>query len=313
MSFPENTPMHFGLHWPCADQLFGGYYAMEMHPPQLQIAQTWLQLWKINLSYKSYGLLLIWPTGFHWGSEFDTWRPWCFRNPAKKFTTSGGDCFLSQNLSINLFLKFCRISKNSRPCITEQNGCFRTIQAVSFWGVAAPQKKHLPNSTQKSSPETETQITLVQVPNEARPRVPLLILWWPSPLYGLTNNLFQLGFSYHHTRLPLAPYASFIFESPCWWTFCKSQSSTLGEKKLGLDTVYAAIPSWKHQSDSYALRTCVLMFWTPPPPARKEMCTVSKKRIQLRVAWSRKKKRSFFFLRCADIKEEHNESTTGRG
>ena len=46
---------------------------MEMHPPHLQIAQTWLQLWKINPSYKSYGLLLIWSTGFHWGSEFDTW------------------------------------------------------------------------------------------------------------------------------------------------------------------------------------------------------------------------------------------------
>lgn len=152
MSFPENTPMHFGLHWPCADQLFGGYYAMEMHPPQLQIAQTLLQLWKKNLSYKSYGLLLIWPTGFHWGSEFDTWRPWCFRNPAKKFTTSGGDCF---------------IPKPEHQFVFENFAGYQKFKAMNYWtewllqniGGCCPPKKHLPNSTQKSSPET--QITLV--------------------------------------------------------------------------------------------------------------------------------------------------------
>lgn len=41
---------------------------------------------------------------------------------------------LSQNPSINLFLKILQDIKNSRPWITEQNGCFRTL------GVAAPQK-----------------------------------------------------------------------------------------------------------------------------------------------------------------------------
>ena len=204
------------------------------------------------------------------GSEFDTWGHWCFRNPAKKNHHLWRRLiFLTQNPSIIFFLKILQDIKKLKAMNywTEwlwEFWSIRTVQAVSFLRVAA-QKKTPPKQHPEIFPWNPNHLGVGAKRGKAKGAIADSVV--AKPLYGLTNNLFQLDFPYHYTRLPLAPYASFIFQSPCWWTFCKSQSSTLGEKKLDLDTVYAAIPSWKHQSDE-----------VPPLPHGREMCTVSAKK-----------------------------------
>lgn len=66
--------------------------------------------------------------------------PWCFRNPAKKFTTSGGDCFLSKTRASFFFGKMLQDIKKFKAMHYWTEWLLQNSTSSEFLGVAAPKK-----------------------------------------------------------------------------------------------------------------------------------------------------------------------------
>lgn len=135
-----------------------------------------------------------------------------------------------------------------------------------FGGLLPTKKKHLPKQHPQIFPWNRNPNHLGVGAKRGKAKGAIADSVVAKPLYGLTSNLFQLDLSYHISIYPFATGSICQLHLPVSMLVNILQKSVkhFGGKKLGLDTVYAAIPSWKHQSDSYVLRTCSYVLKSPP-------------------------------------------------